>query len=156
MPFEKDVLFWVIINLYFLLSILMFSKKRYLALIGWIFAFTVFDILGFEYTDVRRGSFDYRIIQSMFHIAISYILYLKFDWKMVVSANLMWWFWVCDILFYFPMRYVFTPISWSLWSPVSFVTNVMFGIPAPTWAMFAGAVLSVISVFIINKKNKSV
>lgn len=68
--------------------------------------FALYDYIGYNIS-LRKNWVDsrfinpYRVSQFLFQIIISILLLIFIGWQSMVGFNILWWFWGCDILFYF-------------------------------------------------------
>jgi hypothetical protein len=69
----------------------------------------------------------YRFIQTVFQATLTMILYLKSGPIEAMCFNLMWWFGLCDLLYYFLLRQKFihyTNMYWLWWTPAGMLKTV--------------------------------
>lgn len=109
----------------------------YLAIL-FAFIFAVFDVIGFRNaTDIPR----YRIIQIVVQISLIIFAYLFFGWRVSTGFSILWWFWNCDLIYYFvyDMYALFFKkptgfknevlgnlVTWAGWSPFGLFRMVFF------------------------------
>ncbi|GEM_PF-4704104 len=119
-------------------------------LIAFIFIYTAYDVLGFRDIDQGRGSEEYRIIQGMFKIAILAVVGFLTGWLTVAACVVAWYLLACDVLYYWCIATPLDDFTWFLGSPVPFVYNVVFKVPAPAWAVRISAIVgTIIGLFLI-------
>ena len=106
--FNDKRLFFIVLG-----SLLIFIPIPFLGAVGWAWVFGLFDILGFEYTDNRAGTQAYRTIQTMFMIFSLLVVYLlQHNVNIVIACLLMWWCFVCDLVYYFGLTYKVGNVTW--------------------------------------------
>lgn len=69
----------------------------------------------------------YRFIQTVFQALISAILYLNGGISYVLAFNIMWWFGVCDMLYYLLLKQDFTrydDMFWLWWTPAGILKSL--------------------------------
>lgn len=69
----------------------------------------------------------YRFIQTVFQALVSLILYTNAGIFHMLSFNLMWWFGVCDILYYVLLKQkflVYKDMFWFWWTPVGILKSL--------------------------------
>lgn len=96
-------------------AVSIYFKCGYLASVAFVFLFTVFDTIGWgeaihnkeRYHD-KSIVIPYRFMQNIFMYFGFFSLWFIFGWKSTAAAAIMWWFGVCDVLYYlllpFPLR----------------------------------------------------
>lgn len=63
----------------------------------------------------------YRFIQTVFQALVTIVLYTNVGLMYAISFNLMWWFGVCDILYYVLLKQNFMKYEdmfWLWWTPI--------------------------------------
>lgn len=111
----------------------------------WVWCFTLFDWIGFVWLDNRKGTILYRFVQGAFQTMISLVLwYVLGSWVPVLSANIIWLFLGCDVLFYWVDGSKLTPFTWFTWSPVNFLYQIILGKPTPVYAIWASVIIGVV------------
>ena len=123
---------------------------RFAGLIGFIFAFTAFDVIGypaFKSTDVVR----YRLLQLAFQIVLLLLVLSHSGWLTVIACLICWIMLVCDLLYYVIVDAALTPFSWFKISPVVWIyTGLLKRESAPVPAVIASAVLGLtISLWLV-------
>ena len=107
----------------------------------WVLLFTLFDYVGFVWFDSRKGTKTYRILQGAFQLFTSILLYQWCGWQAVLGANIMWYFLVCDILFYWIDGKKLDDFTWFKFSPFNFYFNVIKKLPTPAvWVRISALV----------------
>ena len=118
---------------------------EYIYVVLWVFTFSLFDWVGFVKFDNRNGTMLYRIIQGTFQVLLSGLLwYITGNWATVLSANIMWLFLVCDVIFYWIDNTPLEPFTWWSWSPVNIIYHKILGKPTPVVAVLLSASLGVV------------
>src|SRR5213075_2069157 len=113
-----------------------------LNLMGFVLLDTSFDVLGFKYTNLNRGSASYRIIQKMFQFSVLALVFVHVGAAAVVACAVASYLLVSDVLYYFALSLKLTPFSWYKPSPVVFLFTVVLKRPsAPVWAVLLSAVV---------------
>jgi len=113
------------------------------ALVFWIMAWTVADVLGYAYvvrTNETSGAIiaadpgmlahyqvslnAYRIIQVTFQIVLTLVVVFAASWRVGLAALFFWWGGACDVL-YFPFARRAIPGSWDWlgWTPAGMVVK---------------------------------
>ncbi|MCU0373250.1 MAG: hypothetical protein MUE56_08420, partial [Ignavibacteria bacterium] len=98
--------------------------------------FALFDYFGFN-IGLKRGWADfslknkYRTYQAAFQILLTAFLFFVFGWLSALVFLLLWWTWVCDLLFYlfceifnygndrgnFRKEVLSNSVQWAWWTP---------------------------------------
>ncbi len=108
--------------------ILLFTTNDY-SLLGAVLLFSGFDYIGFQRitkTDSEmKGLIEYRILQTLLQYSLLYHLY-TLDIFYALEFLLLWWFGVCDILYYIlgkenPNTY--GKIYWIWWTPLGIIST---------------------------------
>ena len=104
-----------------------------------IFLFAMFDYWGYNLS-VKRGWVNsnfinpYRIVQGLFQIVLTALLFFLFSWVEALSFFLLWWVWCADWIYYlycFLFNYNDTRrhwlqafdgiVQWGWWTPFGLV-----------------------------------
>ena len=132
-------------------------------ILAFVSTFVFYDIVGYAYI---AGKFDwdepasitehdsalllrsYRILQGTFHILFMLLILVAFGWKYAIACELLHWFGVADLLYYWiydtPLPKIWT---WLSWTPFGIFIKSM-----PNWVMLLqcvmGLLLSLIIIFL--------
>lgn len=103
-----------------------------------IILFAAFDVLGFRFmlkpfhpmvpteasTEVYQTALiSYRVIQTIFQHSLTFIIWAFVGWEYATFYVFLWWFGVCDILYYLLLSENFTKfghMSWLWWTPYGY------------------------------------
>lgn len=69
----------------------------------------------------------YRFIQTVFQAMITIILYTQLGTKFALAFNTMWWFGLCDMLYYILLKQKFTQYQdmfWLWWTPAGILKSL--------------------------------
>ncbi len=135
------------------------------ALVFWIMAWTVADVLGYAYvvrTNETSGAViaadpgmlahyqvslnAYRIIQVTFQIVLTLAVVFAASWRVGLAALVFWWGGACDVL-YFPFARRAFPGSWDWlgWTPAGMVVREL-SFPLVVAQALAGTVIATVLV----------
>lgn len=102
--------------------------------------FALFDYIGYNislkknWVNIKFVN-PYRISQFLFQIIISLLLLIFIGWQPMAGFNIIWWFWGCDLLFYFycaslnifgdrgnfTKQVLGNQTTWAWWTPYGFL-----------------------------------
>lgn len=104
--------------------------------LSFVVVFSLFDYFGFNISLKRKWAdyslFNkYRVVQFIFQILLSVLLFLLSGWQSVLAFNFVWWTWGCDFLFYlfcevfnygndrgnFRKEVMGNNVQWAWWTP---------------------------------------
>lgn len=89
----------------------------------------------------------YRFVQTAFQTTLSALMFSAFGWQLTAAFVLVWWFGLCDVIYYFLIRqnfFVFTDIYWIWWTPIGLLKSMgLFGRISGT-TMFIQSILGII------------
>lgn len=89
----------------------------------------------------------YRFIQTVFQMLVSIALYTNVDAMSAVSFNLMWWFGVCDILYYILLKqnfFGYGDMFWLWWTPIGILRSAGFIKEITAWMAVTQAAVGII------------
>jgi len=99
--------------------------------------FTVFDIVGFYHVLTKKtGVLDsiakldilvYRGVQTLFQVGLIYVLYAFVNIEAAIGFTLLWWFGLCDLLYYVFSKQEYTKFKtmpWLWWTPLGFINKL--------------------------------
>jgi len=121
-----------------------------LALLSGVILFSAFDAFGYYYatthyqTSPQDGEYfewmaAYRVIQTGFKILMGYILFTT-SMCVVVTFLFMWWFGVCDWLYYILLKQkylIYKNMFWLKWTAWGIFTKHPTGFQLLVWSIIA-------------------
>lgn len=116
----------------FLLFFSVINNIPILSLISSIFLFTSFDYVGFSkiLSNNKTNSTNlipYRILQSTLQYSLTYLLYFKFGEYIATEFILLWWFGICDLLYYIiglEPFWRYGKFTWIWWTPFGIISKI--------------------------------
>jgi hypothetical protein len=89
----------------------------------------------------------YRFIQTVFQLLVSIALYSNVGLMSALSFNLMWWFGVCDILYYVLLKqnfFGYGDMFWLWWTPIGILRSIGLIKEITAWMAVTQAVIGVL------------
>lgn len=112
------------------LSIVLMFHYKIISLIAYVLLINLYDILGYHFTLIRRGSQvpekiivkAYRVHQLLFEILIAVLIGLLFGWQYSITCAILKWFGLQDLLYYlFLQKQIPDKFSWMKWTPFGII-----------------------------------
>lgn|SRR5574343_300941 len=122
-----------------------------------IFLFSGFDYVVFkkvfrESVTNNEGLVSYRIVQSTLQYFLGYLLYSNFGFQPTLWFFMLWWFGLCDQLYYLlglEKFWEYGEYTWVSWTPIG-VLGKLFKFPIYWYHLTSESVIILITYFILN------
>lgn len=121
-----------------LMTVLMVISGLPFIVVTTLFLFSAMDAIGYfhllwgsnqniEANNQEQRLVSYRFIQTGFQIILSCLIYLSTNLMGAAMFNLLWWFGVCDMLYYMLLKQDFIHYKnmfWLWWTPVGILKKI--------------------------------